>query len=299
MAFSYCECQNCKYVKFNSENNIWIHRGKGNLSREEFDILECGSIVEDIFDPPNKNFRRNQVSKPIGAIWFSNGSWLFDPYCEGGHNKVDSDEHKVKKTRVLCTKLPKNILHIATLTELDEFTEKYTGMTTSIETIGVLNEIRKIEKDSRIKQLLKGTYEEIMEEQRKFFEANFIDFDNLVEIIEKNCLETDVNSIKKHKEIKECIGDKNITIEVIYNFIKLKKLKSIDETFERNYDIIFWDKVAEDGYYGISFYFRKARHLPGYNDANSNKYIWHCAWDVESLCIFDLRAFGDITIEEV
>lgn len=201
-SFSYCKCKKCQKVKANSENDIWIHTGTGNLSKDYFLSLEDGTHVKDFFTQPNliRSSQEYNYWKPSSCIWFSNGSWLFDPYCDGSHaddieDEMD-DEFKDYKYRSVVIKSPKNILRISTLEDLNNFIEKYTG-------IGIRNKI-------------------------------------------------------------------------------------------------MWEKISDDGYYGVAFNFRKVDHLTGdRSDRLKEKYKWHCSWDVESLCIFDIRAFDDVVVTDI
>ena len=49
-----------------------------------------------------------------------------------------------------------------------------------------------------------------------------------------------------------------------------------------------WTAVRTAGYYGVAFHFCNVNEI-GLN-RRDNKYYWHNAFDVESLCIFDLKA---------
>ncbi|MGB3467535.1 MAG: hypothetical protein WBA74_19775, partial [Cyclobacteriaceae bacterium] len=61
--------------------------------------------------------------------------------------------------------------------------------------------------------------------------------------------------------------------------------------FRDKSDYIDWNKVEEDGYYGIFFNFC---HLTDIGLSYENEgYSWFSGFDVESLCIWDLRAFDN------
>ena len=120
--FDYCDCPYCKKVKYNSENKIWIHL-TGNTHDKE-----CG-IHNDFFNY-KKNHSYSIDSKPdwlysdkheeSKVIWFSNGSWLYDCYCENNHEI--NDNHDVK---VVIIKNPKKILEVYTLKDLWMFIKNY------------------------------------------------------------------------------------------------------------------------------------------------------------------------------
>lgn len=236
--FSYCKCKKCKIVSYNSKNNIWIHQGYGILNHDDFYNIPNGTIHDDIFIQPTKrtdytSFYEHYRNKPQGVIWFSNGSWLFDPCCGGsnGHyenetEEIDSDK-TTAETKVIIIKNPKNILSINTIEELDNFINKY---------------------NVQMQTCKKSIYEKCMD-----YIWNILDYAN-------------------HK---------------------------YDNAFLHH---IRWDKIYQNGYYGVSFNFRKVEHL--YQDIDKydvfdNKYVWHYGFDVESLCIFDTRAFDNKVLIDV
>lgn len=58
--------------------------------------------------------------------------------------------------------------------------------------------------------------------------------------------------------------------------------------------VINWNKIKENGYYGVSFGFKHVSEI-GYNNfPMKSRYSWHSGFDVESLCIWDLRAFDNL-----
>lgn len=66
--------------------------------------------------------------------------------------------------------------------------------------------------------------------------------------------------------------------------------------YDLNTEIIDWNKVANDGYWGIRITFRKLRHVGvDWKDAK-----WFTGWDVESLAVWGLEAFGKtLEIEDI
>lgn len=74
--------------------------------------------------------------------------------------------------------------------------------------------------------------------------------------------------------------------------------QSSENILSTNYNRILWHNIYKDGYYGVAFNFRSATHIAPM-ESYFRKYFWHSSFDVESLCIFDLRAFQNLTIENV
>ncbi|AYV76108.1 MAG: hypothetical protein Terrestrivirus4_156 [Terrestrivirus sp.] len=61
------------------------------------------------------------------------------------------------------------------------------------------------------------------------------------------------------------------------------------------YNSVEWDKIRTDGFWGVSFDFRKVYELEFSEkiEKQNRYYKWHMGFDVESLCVWDLRAFGE------
>lgn len=131
------------------------------------------------------------VYEPSDGIWFSAGSWLFDPHCNGENHTLKYDEDNKYDTRkIIKTANPKNILIISNIESMEEFGTKY--------------------------------------------------YDGKI---------------------------------------------SID-----------WHQIKDDGYYGVAFLFRKIQDI---DPTQIYQHTWHLLWDVESLVVWDLRAFQNLTIEDV
>lgn len=219
-----CQCAHCEVVKSNSENNIWIHNGRVGMKPDEFNNTEIGTsvkFIQPIHRPGFNGFGTGD--KPKNVIWFSNGSWLFDPYCDGCHEEINTSTRKA-----IVIKSPKNILSISTRLELEMFINKYLYLD-------------------------------------KFNRKYYYD--------------------QSHTEyICDIIFD-------LYNYLAGYTLYKIP--------YIRWDDICADGYWGLSFNFRKWYHLY-YDEWNINKrYNWHDGYDVESLMIFDTRAIDNASIEMI
>ena len=59
------------------------------------------------------------------------------------------------------------------------------------------------------------------------------------------------------------------------------------------YSSVEWDKIRADGFWGVSFDFRKVYELDFSEEKQHRYYKWHMGFDVESLCVWDMRAFGE------
>ncbi len=222
-----CQCRNCDMVRANALNDVWIHKGRGNMTLEQFNNVEVGTSVKFIFDQPIRRSKYNGFGfddKPKNVIWFSNGTWLYDPYCGGCH---EDNTTKVDK-KVVVIKSPKNILRISTITELEAFINKYQYY------------------DKYGKRYYgTQTYTEYM------FDIMSDLYDYLVGNVIRKCA------------------------------------------------YMNWDKVYSDGYYGVAFTFRRWDQLYEDGWSYNSRYNWHDGYDVESLMIFDTRAFDDANIEIV
>jgi len=62
---------------------------------------------------------------------------------------------------------------------------------------------------------------------------------------------------------------------------------------KKNYERINWDFVRNDGFYGVYFSFSKSYHV-GCTWEEYEKYNWHPSFDVESLVVWDTRAYNEI-----
>jgi hypothetical protein len=196
--FDKCKCVHCKHVKYNSEHNIWIHVGIGNFdSKETFFAVPENKEIKGFFIQPSARIHNASYlikSKPAQAIWFSNGSWLYDTYNDSdkaNHND-EEDSYKIVEIRS-----PKNILSVSTVEDVNKFIADY--------------------------------------------------------------------------------------------FVNGR---------------INWSKIYDNGngYWGIAFNFRKLQDLDCsfWSKIIDDKYGWYNSYDVESLCVFDTRAFDDtVTIKTI
>lgn len=96
-----------------------------------------------------------------------------------------------------------------------------------------------------------------------------------------------------------------VMIQNPVNILEIKTFRELVE-FNEKYSVqqlhnfmrptINWNLVKEDGYYGVSFDFRKVHELQIDADLEGYdlmKLDWHSGFDVHSLCVWDLRAFDN------
>jgi hypothetical protein len=83
------------------------------------------------------------------------------------------------------------------------------------------------------------------------------------------------------------------TLEYTIIDLRLKNLKLIPDENIINYSCINWDLIKQEGYYGVYFGFCKLYQI-GFTYEEIIKYFWHDSFDVESLIIWDIRAYDQI-----
>ena len=173
-----CICNKCNIVRDNILKNKWCHYTNKEVDSTTINNYFHKPLLDKFID-----------CKPEGCIWFSAGSWLFDPYCDGydGYDGHDFSNNDVCEHNVITVENPINILEITNLEKLLNFNKEY------------------------------------------------------------------------------------------------KKCKSIN-----------WKKIIDDRYYGVAFTFRKYYYLKGYDKKMKIHPSWQLSFDVESLCIFDLRAIDGL-----
>jgi hypothetical protein len=337
---TFCSCWRCQKTYNYIQKQIWVHRGIGRFDEKTFREYKSGTKlnINEIFEIPKfetyfKNLEEKNLivadRKPIGCIWFSAGSWLYDSYCDGSHDEMVDI---VNKRRIIMTSNPLNILRITTFEELNIFIEKY-----AIKYLDEETETR----DKKIIKLLAHLINFVQDRDILFEQAELVltklglNYDIILKFLHERCdiivnfVPDFITQIKiYYPEFDAIISQNNYSpsenelsymklagfesyvdyvfsnfhyLKQIYNFILLDKLKKQQNTYK--YDgQIQWLNVYKDGYYGVSFEFRKVDHiLPESEDFDiiDRKFFWHYGFDVESLCIFDLRAFTNLSIEDI
>lgn len=97
-----CDCKNCIETKKNLENDTWLHLGNGNLKNSINDYqLNTKFKPEELFNPIIQH--KKYGYKP-NAIWFSAGSWLYDPYNDDEElhhlNEFNNNSYKMKVFKI-------------------------------------------------------------------------------------------------------------------------------------------------------------------------------------------------------
>lgn len=320
MASNPITSKNCKsFVLSAKKNNIWFHQGDGiaehdtvyyKISVDDLSSLKNVPKMKSLpFIDPIK-WRQDFVgiyNKPCNCIWFSRGSWLVNPYNERDLDEIPEEE--LDGCNVFATQNPDNILNVNSLSDLQAFASKY--------------EEKMFDKKTELKyqcfkmlDRLQNPF--LLKDPHRFLKVfcgeRKIDFKILVDIIETcvkasplaNYQEIYDNIIKEYKQ-------KYPDVDMFYNwdadlmafvqrewgmcpyehsigFIWKNHLNTIPDTYVPNPYKINWKAIRDDGYYGVSFDFCKVRDIGGsYKD-----FLWHMGFDVESLCVWDLRAFTNM-----
>jgi hypothetical protein len=112
-----CTCKKCLFVKKNIEIGKWIHLPNQKI---DFDKIFDKIPVTEYFHPPK--LALSVTIKPIGVIWFSAGSWLYNKF-EDACKK--NDDIKIIKYNVITLKNPVNILKIKNIEDFILFCKKY------------------------------------------------------------------------------------------------------------------------------------------------------------------------------
>lgn len=106
---------------------------------------------------------------------------------------------------------------------------------------------------------------------------------------------TDPCNDLSHEYHKIYGNNKVIAVKEVVNVLHVKTLQDFEnfvKSYPRGKYHIDWDKIREDGYYGVAFHFKRVHELGIPHEEALVKYTWHYSFDVESMCIWDRRAFA-------
>ena len=273
------------------ESDIWVH------CRNLRDKIENPTRFDPKSDdlakvtPANNYFRVPSIDdlgnrpKPLESIWFSHGSWVIDPYCDGEYGPLDEAE-------VVAIQAPKNILRITTLQELREFDDEFCAKKPDQESAAVQYRLGHFPGERTINpQVLKHLAKMIGKSEEETTDQ-----------IVAAYTDRETNRIRTGHEAepfleKLCIRCTPMIPHFLapFEYLALSRFKM---TYVRDCGGIDWNKVREK-HAGIAFEFRKVRHLEGATQADVMYFFWHLGWDVESLAIWDVEAAFGNTVREI
>jgi hypothetical protein len=246
------------------------------------------------------------LRKPKGVLWFSRGSWSYDPYHEGDHI-YDGPI----KDNAFVLRNPQNILKINTAQQLKAFVEDY-----SISRI----DVGKQQQRENIIEYLKcrgflrhSTRQDVKDyiysSARKACVSNGYEYDLIHTLVRSLCEQLAMawhenkQPDLSENQLETLIDAKDAKLpelRTLFNIELLLCFENLSDRVIKDYGNINWDKIVENGFWGISFDFCKVDDLDDCNFSSfDEKYRWHLSYDVESLMIFDNRALEGITYENV
>lgn len=280
-------CESCSTVKKLLEKGVWLHKGTGTLTDVEYQPVDLNDLnlgnlkkVTDVFNPITDI---GTDRKPYGCIWFSAGSWAFDPY-----NDFTCDDHGPISGNFLAIENPKNILHVKTLEEFTDFHEMYGNMIIDHKTM-----MRKHTLSTR--KTFCGENFDPLVTLKKFSDHCNIDFKKVVEIFD-SCIATEDKNVQKMIEMfsdefgvsQDTFQSDRFVLELCAIAKQYTLIKDIPDTFVLDRGTLNWQSVKDAGYYGVAFHFKDL-----YDAFGTNMTTWHDGFDVESLVVWDLRAFDN------
>ena len=310
-------------ISFCKKKNIFLHIGTGNYKKIEYEDINIDTLtnenmifksksLDNIFSdrsefcqiPLTSNYR----SKPFACTWWSNGNWLTFLH----------EIEEIENIQVLIISNPINILQINTYNEFIKFCEKYSPRILSPETNKKNLLIQKIEINENdlylyntYRILVKNNYQHyltnnFLKEYPEIDSITFYEFlDKIIsknvyisieEIHEKIILQypnIDVNKliIIDHSNYSNLFINSNLEYTIVD--LRLKYLKLISDEYVNNYSSINWDLIKENGYYGVYFGFCNLTEI-GCTYEEIQKYNWYNGFDVESLIVWNTKAYDKI-----
>lgn len=315
-------CASCIIVQKLTANNIWLHLGQGRQGKSkirdqikyeplkitnEMVITQPQTSISNFFSQKILDNKYEIEPKPDPALWFSRGRWLFDSF----HDNCDKTGKCLGDLyNIDCVMIqnPINILTIANISQLNEFAEKYCPSRKTVTCLHIESSI-KIFESSVMGILRKHTLDEAID--LCFQRHQLIDkiqfMNKLNEIIIDACkkqklfiesifsrlYEEYINSDKIKDDESDSLYFKSLSkYELLTNCCIIKILQNIPTEIEKDYSKVDWDAVRNDNYYGVAFEFSKVREITD-DETLFRKYAFYNGFDVESLCCWDVRAFGN------
>jgi hypothetical protein len=305
-------CSICSMHKKFVDENIWVHQGNGSLNKAKLDPMRTHFVPELSDLLPSTTFvdsffteRKDEQQichKPQNVVWFSHGRWLFDPYYDkrDGLKPCTNVDHHEGLNGVACVLIqnPENILTIRSLKELNHFTETYASIVKSNESL-ILEQKNMSAKDDFFCQAMRespkclktiqdGKLGRVFADTRKLFDDTAWLTHGAYDVIKQlSLLYPDVLFYSEMNDFSCLRG--------IVEYVRSIVIDDCPTIWTKDYSKINWTAVQASGVYGVAFEFRKAYELPEYDKSTrfDCKYRWHDGFDVESLCVWDFRAFDN------
>ena len=327
------------FVTYCVGQNIFIHQGHGQLdnyksTRSKTKTINISNFIQTFYRDKEENslfiddvFINHKITdvpsdigyKPCKCVWWSNGSWLFDPYHD-----VDTDDDLTQDltdtTDVFITTEPINILKILSKDDFVAFCETYCERVLSQKYVAYNILISNFKQSTDYKfeiyrnlcdvENVHVYTEHFLSEHPEINKTDFYAF--LESIIQTNVdiltesihllllkqypqIEPSNLTFDEHKYGHVYSAHIKSRLEFTIMYFKYSVLQKIiiEPEYEINYKNVDWSKVKSSGYFGIYFGFRKIYDL-GFSWKDFMQYLWHCGFDVESLIIWDNRAYNNI-----
>lgn len=316
LARPYCPCKSCQVRDSLWYSGIWVHVGKG-CSRDPITYYPFKSTDTSLPSSTITSFFRDMSDetssdlgsfmKPNNSIWFSHGSWITNNPFGNGWAIHDNDEEELmngQQVIAIQEQNLKNILYIKTLEDLERFVSKYPHTELDPRIIQLEHNLFKHTKHTDVSLPIDDP---LFKHFEKIYKCSITDlhdaFYNAVFDKETNTVFSLDESFDRLKEqfariIPKFKFNKFDTTYVIFEkflqYAQLKALYTLPPVII-NYGIN-WNKVRDDGYYGVAFEFTKVSELGVSFEKCFEKYMWHCGFDVESLAIWNINAFDNTVV---
>jgi hypothetical protein len=342
-------------VEYFDWQKIWVHEGLGkfrpfrasdgtfqypdkpshpNLKLDmehPIDLATQGiNPCQDIFDnPADLPLTGGPCDmKPINIIWFSHGSWPFDPYHE--ENREECLASDLDGKEFLMIQSPCNILEIRTIEDLQDFVHKFCATKLTSATQRKIETLRNLRSNLRSNPFVVKLIDHEDDTVRYRDAFNFADRHGIeryavtaglreiaerestallesgseggyrrIDILEQFRLLFPDSQSLQYKDSSYFGANFNATMDLrrVVDIMMIKILEKIPDQMTQDVTRIDWDKVRSTGYWGVGFHFCKVLDIDP--AVSFNDYYWHLSFDVESLCVWDVRAFVNSAVYPV
>jgi len=323
------DCQGCNAIAFLKAHGFWFHQGEG-LFGKSTDILRVSpqmtishlNVFSKAFEScTDHKSVRIPSPKPSGCVWFSQGTWLTNRFYE---SKKHKHHHSVDGASgcIISQDQLRNILHIATRQELEDFTEKYGAkeldgacmerkekIRSLLSHMGLTDCLCSLYKKVEVPldiQALKGTLSFVRQFMDWFYtnpdclrileDIVRTEVDKLAEKLEIDRSQIE-SCVKTHHQcscsVRDKVWDSEMDVFSQFNrltnyfiFPRILELESTPDTFQKRISNIDWCSVRTD-YAGIAFHFAKVKEIGPVEDGDFERFYWFHGWDTESLVLFN------------